>query len=248
MGNQNRCEVSISPTIRDIQEIKGWLSKEWEDGEKGFYCEWEIIQDLYSKDQLIVVRFEGETVGFFVWSLADDKVVRIDIAEVKPGMRRKGIGRQLIDRGLAFFVERGIYIAELQCSPPDSEHAWKRFGFIEFADSPEKYRLNANSSKRLFKILHAHEPQFAKENPAERIELWNEEEYKTKKDSNPAYIWNIRFIEGTRHLTLPIIHPAYIKWRIQWTRDGSVVFNGMIQHFPETIIFSNFMIITNLPV
>ncbi|WP_017257824.1 GNAT family N-acetyltransferase [Pedobacter arcticus] len=206
-----------------MDEIEDWLIEERDKTGEGFYCNWNVIKSSYNKNELVIITYKNKTIGFITWSLLTDKTARIEIAEVKPTYRKKGFGKNLLTALLKFLKSKGINVVELRCSPKTSEPIWKSLGFIEFPDPPKNYNFDSLQSKKLYTILRDHCQISDITLADETIELWNEEPHTIDENTQATYLWNIEFIEGTKKLTKPIIHPAHYDWRLRWVIKGKII-------------------------
>lgn len=240
-------EVTISPTDKQLGEIEKWLIDEENKTGGGFYCNWKIIKSSFDDNELVTISFNDKTIGFVTWRITTDRTARIEIAEVKPSYRKKGIGKNLIDQLIKFLKDKGIFVIDLQCAPADSELIWKHLGFVEFPDPPESYKFNPGGNKKLYKILVDHLNQSSARQSDETIELWNDEPYKTNETTPPTYIWNLEFTNNTRKLSKPIIQPASYEWRIRWFKSGKTIKDEKVKRFTTEIDFNSFIIINELP-
>src|SRR5690606_8265830 len=145
-----------------------------------------------------------------------------------------------------FIKDKGVRVVDLQCSPNTSEPVWKRLGFVDFPDTPENYDFNSFDNKRLFYILTEHLPTSSFHCADATIELWNEEPYTTDENTPPTYFWNLEYVDGTRKLSKPIIHPAHYEWRMRWRINGKTTVDDKIKRFKTKIDFWNFIIIDEL--
>lgn len=238
--------INFSPADHHISEIKKWLIDEERKTRKGFYCNWEIIKSSYVKGQLITISHRNRTIGFATFYSNTEKTIKIEIAEIKPSYRKKGAGKKLTAELLKHFKDKGVVVAYLQCAPETSEPIWKKLGFIEYPDPPENYNFNASGNKQLFQILTPHINPNNLGESNERIELWNDEPYRTG-DTEPTYVWHLEFIPNTRKLKTPIIHPAHYEWRIRWTSNGKVIKDNKIKYFGKEIDYETFIVIDELP-
>lgn len=84
---------NVNPNSKQLAEIQSWLLKEKENFNEGFYCNWNIIENSSNENQLFVLEFEKMIVGFVSWTDHGGKYVDIDIMEVNPKFRSKGVGR-----------------------------------------------------------------------------------------------------------------------------------------------------------
>lgn len=236
-------QVSFSPTDKQVEEIEKWLIAERKKTGDGFYCNWNIIKSSFDKNELATISLNNKTIGFATWRLTSDKTARIEISEVKPTYRKKGFGRKLITELLKFLKDKNICVVDLQCSPETSEPIWKRLGFVDFPDRPDKYNFNSDTNKKLYTILTEHLQTSSVQDTNETIELWNDEPYRTNENTPPTYIWNLEFIEGTRKLSKPIIHPGHYDWRLRWRINGKTIKDDKVKRFKTEVDFETFIII-----
>lgn len=240
-------EVIFSPSDKQFGEIEKWLIDEEIKAGKGFYCNWKFIKSSFDNNELATISFNNTTIGFVTWRITTDKTARIEIAEIRPSHRKKGIGKKLIDHLIEFLKTKNIVVVDLQCAPADSEPIWKRLGFVEFPDPPERYKFNSDGNKKLYKILTDHLRRSSVRRNDETIELWNNEPYRTIEITPPTYIWNLEFTNSTRKLSKPIIQPASYEWRIRWSKNEKTIEDEKVKRFTTEIDFNSFIIIEELP-
>ena len=125
-------KVSFNPTKKQLIEIEGWLLRERSQTGEGFYCNRRIIKNSFSKNEMATISKTSKTVGFAIWNNIADFSVTIDIAEIKPRYRKKGLGEELISRLIDYLISLNIYVAYLECMPESSEFFWRHLGFIDF--------------------------------------------------------------------------------------------------------------------
>ena len=123
--------TNSNPTEKHLAHIKNWLIEEWNKTNSGFYCHWNIIEDKFAKNNISVITENDFAIGFVVYRIYEFQAV-IDITEIKPTEREKGIARKLISETLDYFKQKGVLVCELFCSPENSEPFWKRIGFENF--------------------------------------------------------------------------------------------------------------------
>lgn len=242
----NSYQVSFSPTDKRVDEIEKWLIAEEKKNGGGFYYNWNNIKSSFDKKELVTISLNNKTIGFVTWRISEENIAGIEIIEVKPTHRKKGVGKKLINELLNFLKTKNIYVVDLQCSPATSELFWKSLGFVEYPEALKDYLFSQGKNKKLFMILIEHLQTSHVEVYDETIELWNEEEYRTSKDTPPKYIWNIEYKQGTRQLIKPIIHPGHYKWRLRWKAKGKTIIDHQVQRFGTKIDFHNFVIINEL--
>ncbi len=238
-------EITFLPTEKKLGEIEEWLIEEEQKTGNGFYCNWNNIKASFDKNKLVTISLNNKTIGFASWQLITEKTARIEIAEIKPSYRNKGVGKKLTDELLNFLKDKSIYVVDLLCSPKESEPIWKSMGFLEFPELPEKYHFNSDN-KKLYKILTDNLQQNTKRNNEETIELWNEEPSSINENTESTYIWYLEFLNGTRKLSKPIIQPANYHWRLCWKKNGRKIDDDKVKRFKTKIDFGSFIIIEEL--
>ena len=62
-----------------------------------------------------VLRIDGERCGFLEFTRPDVGVLRIEYVEVDPSLRGTGLGRQLVDKAVAFAKEAELKVVPI-CS------------------------------------------------------------------------------------------------------------------------------------
>lgn len=242
-------EITFSPTDMQFADVERWLASESKEMDSGFYCNWNVIQSSFHKNELAIALWDGLTVGFATWTISTDKTARIEIEEIKPSHRGRGIGKRLTHDLLDHLATKGIFVVDLECAPSESEQFWKNVGFLEFPDPPEKYKYGFTSNKRLYTIIvdNLRESNTVGDSD-EMIELWNDESYRIKPGMLPTYVWQLEFVGTTRNLPKPIIHPAGKDWHIRWMRHGETIFEGKVKRLTsDGVNFDSFVIVESLP-
>lgn len=62
-----------------------------------------------------VLRVDGERLGFLEFTRPDTGVMRIEYVEVDPGLRGTGLGRQLVEKAVAFAKDANLKVVPI-CS------------------------------------------------------------------------------------------------------------------------------------
>lgn len=244
MIHKSKIIVSFLPTKHQLTEIEKWLLNESHKTGEGFYCNWEIIESSFAKKNLATISQDDKTIGFITWHNNSDHTSRIDITEIKPTHRGKGLGQMLISKLLEKLKLKNIYAVKLECAPSSSEPIWRHLGFIDFPD--HRFLWN-KENKELYKILVPHLETQNLTNFGESIELWNDESI-GNQSLNSTWKWQLVFKEGTRELVMPIIQPCHYDWRIKWTVNGVRIRDDKVKYFDKKeIIFGDFLIITSMP-
>jgi GNAT superfamily N-acetyltransferase len=237
-SGMSKTEIKLNPTENDIEEIKNWLKDEDAKFNEGFYCNWNIIWDSFLRKQLICCSINDTPVGFLVWSKGEI-YIEIDIMEIRPEYRKKGIGHYFIEKISVHFKDLGFKALKLFCEPRESESFWEKEGFIQF---PQRGYSESDLTfyKSLIETLHT-----CKNNSLNRIELWNFEPHEILNNS-PLWQWNIEGFTGK--MKLPILHPCNINWNIRWIKNGQIEKDCKVKYFSLEfpVDFEPFMYITKL--
>lgn len=205
-------KVSFDPSELELAEIETWLIEEEKQTREGFYCNWSTIVGAHAKKQLAIIKANNKTVGFITWRLSEI-VATIDLAEIKPDHRKKGLAKILLEHLFNYFSTKGIMIVDLMCSPEESEDAWKKMGFVEFPDE-DIYNGSDGRNKELYQII-VPAMYLVPDCTMEHIALWDVTTHGWS-NQDPRWIWPAIFKPGTRKLIKPIIHPAHGDWKLQW--------------------------------
>ena len=240
-------KVSFEPTTDQMATIKEWLFIEDEKKKfDGFYCNWNSIEYSWERNEIAIILNNEVPIGFITWWLSD-KVAKIQIAEIKPGFRKKGYGRLLTETTLNRLKGHGIMVSYLHCQPAKSENTWTKIGFSRFPDVPSfKHYNNGEEGRHLYRILVPHLEINELVKTDEQIQLWSVERYEADKYA-PQWEWQLSFDKGSRRLVKPIIFPANCKWNIRWVRNNETIKSDEIKYFSkQEIAFNNFVIIEEM--
>lgn len=241
-------EITFKPKKFQLAEIKKWLIEEDIKAKSGFYCNWRNIKASFGENKIVIISQNGSSVGFATWRITSsaNKVARVDYMEIKPSLRKKGIGKILINHLTNFLENENILVVDVLCAPAESEHFWKRMGFLEFPSQLIESEFKSCPHKKLYKILPDHlNPSFNPQSE-ETMELWQDEPYKTK-NTPPEYVWALDFKGNTRKLSKPLIHPASPEWRIQWKIKNISKYDRNAKNFKTNLDFESFLILEELP-
>ena len=199
-------KVLPNPTSQHFEEIKKWLQQEDNLSNEGFFCQIDTIENSYRKNRLIVITQNNIAIGFLTYYYSDH-IVNIEIAEVKPDERKRGIGKQLLQQSFDWFINNGALVAQLFCAPASSEKIWKRIGFSNFPNEIIK-----ESRIYLYQILVETEEFYTREDETELIELWDFEDY--QNELPPKWKWKVKRKGKSNKLIKPIIHPCSDEWSV----------------------------------
>ncbi|WP_338731433.1 GNAT family N-acetyltransferase [Mangrovimonas cancribranchiae] len=232
-------KTNFHPSEKHLADIKNWLIKEWNETKSGFYCNWNIIEEEFAKNNVAVITENDFVIGFLVYRIYEFQAI-IDIAETKPTERKKGIARKLINDTLDYFGQKGVLVCELFCSPENSEPFWKRIGFENFPDLPHNSRIN------MFKPLVETLKPTEKAKSDTKISLWNCEPYQADREK-AKWNWDLNFADDNKTLTKPIIFPVSSDWQVELTKNGQKIVSEKVKRFRIDLADNgSFMIIRKL--
>ncbi|WP_319228903.1 GNAT family N-acetyltransferase [Draconibacterium orientale] len=230
-------KINSNPTKSDFLELENWLIDEYNKFDEGFYCNWNIIKDSYKDNEVITLSLNDKIIGFVAWS-QDQKVIHINIMEIHPDYRSKGFGERFFEKLELTFKERGYIAFELFCDPRESEHFWRKIGFIKFPDGAWK-DSDLTFYKPLIKILTPSETSEKKH----KIELWNVPQHESRQHP-PKWIW----AADDEVLKKPILQPCNAEWLVRWSINGKEIKSRRVKRFSNDIPIQNgsFMFIERL--
>ena len=119
----------------DLRAIHSWLQEENAEGISNFLCNWEIIESSH-KDGRLTVYVDGRTGVPVAFQLG--RLLHPGILEVRNDMRRKGIGRKLVEHCIAEARESDESFLIIECKPPSSIPFWRSMGFTPFGDQTQR--------------------------------------------------------------------------------------------------------------
>lgn len=223
----------------ELNEIENWLKEESLTSNNLFFGNWPMIKKAYSENRMAIVINKKFVVGFTVWRIADIHI-EIDIFEIKPVFRKKGLGKYFLNEISKYFKKKKFLALKLFCEPKESEVFWKKMGFIKF---PE--RGYSEPELTFFKpLININKSQTDKNIEANnKLELWNLEPCEVK-NSKPKWVWIINIKNF-----IPILHPYDSNWNIRWTKNGKIVKDSKVVHFlniQNKITFDQFIFIEKL--
>jgi len=218
-------KTNLKPSEKHLYNIKNWLIDEWNKTDKGFYSNWDIISEAFTNKRLSVITENDIAIGFIVYRTYD-RIAVIDITEIKPNERKKGLAKKLVNETLDFFKSTGVLAVELYCSPKSSKCFWERIGFENFSVIP--YDTKINMFKPLVEILEQSDKQ-----ESNVFKLWNCECHEVD-DFEAKWFWKLQFKEDNVTLVKPIIFPAFYRWQVELIINERN-FKDEIKYFPLKI-------------
>jgi GNAT superfamily N-acetyltransferase len=130
-------------TNSDLEAIRSWLHQEEAAGVRDtFLCNWAIIERCHDEGSLTVYvdDVSGLPVAFQLNGLTDPGIL-----QVRSDMRRRGIGKQLVEHCVRKAIEEDECFLMIECKPESSIPFWTEMGFILYGEQAER--------KRAYRIL-----------------------------------------------------------------------------------------------
>lgn len=226
-------QIKRKVTEGELLEIKIWLGNEAANN-SGFYHNWNIIEKAKLDNQLFIIKDQSCVIGFLVWSNREI-YAEIDIFEIIPSHRKKGIGEYFFNEVCKYWNENNFCVLLLFCEPKESEKFWKKMNFIKFPDTIQSLH-KLTYYKPLIQINNSN----TEIDMYNKLELWDVEPHLVN-DTNPQWYWNIS-VENF----LPILAPCESDWNIRLTKNGKVVDENKVKRFSRNIGHSPFLYIIEL--
>lgn len=156
--SETEFRIIIQPKNKELELVKDWLEKEQAEYDDGFYCNWDSIKRSYDHRNLILFQDQkDQPIGFMSFRISG-KVLLVDIFEIHPHFRNQGLGIIFFNMCGDHFIQKGLYVAELDCSPRASKQFWEKLGFKAFPIA-FRSRYNLGVFKPLVEALdHKTEP------------------------------------------------------------------------------------------
>jgi predicted N-acetyltransferase YhbS len=132
-GSAKRVTSSIEVGIANedlLNAVLLWLAQEAEESGEGFHHQEDLIRSAQSEGTMLCAVMDGQAVGFLTFSRKDlSPTAAIDLLEVHPDHRRKGIGKRLANFGIALLSSEGREAVTVMCAPRSSEAFWRALDF-----------------------------------------------------------------------------------------------------------------------
>lgn len=234
-------KLNFNPNQKHLTEIENWLMDEWNKTNSGFYYDWDSISTAFVENNLCVITENDYAIGFAVFRIYE-LISVIDLTEVKPSERKKGVAKKLIDETLVYFKQKGVLVTELYYSPKNTESFWRKMGFENFPQMPQDTKLNM--FKPLVETLQATE----KAKTHTTISLWDCEPYQAE-GMKAKWIWDLTFKTDNETLEKPIIFPVSNNWQIALAKHGQNIITNKVKKFRLNIAScSSFIILEKISV
>lgn len=230
---------SFSNSNDKFNYLKKWLLDEYNQFDKGFYSNIEIIEKAFHNDKLITFDIDEVPVGLVVYNDCDG-FIEIDILTIQYEYRNNGNGSMFYKLLENHFKKVNYLALKLYCNPPESETFWKKMGFNPFPENiyglPElsyyKPLINTTIQSQNFNLKN-------------KLELWDVEPH-LAPSTNPKWCWEIKSLK--QKLDNPIFHPANPNWNIRLTINGEILKEDKVKYFSmkNPIDIYPFLLIKNL--
>ncbi|HUW05355.1 MAG TPA: GNAT family N-acetyltransferase [Williamwhitmania sp.] len=237
-----KAKLIINPSFEMLRQVEGWLRDEYENSCSGFYPSWDIIRHRFDNGQVILLLAKGRAAGFICW-YGTSAVKFIDFVEIMPQVRRRGLGRLMVEECMDVFRESGCVVVSLECPFFASLPFWRSLNFI-----PNTAGISC-VNQRMFKVLTTSLELFGlKSTDSPVVELWNNPPDDTG-NTEATWKWRIQLENGSRRLVTPVIYPCLPDWRLR-VRVGSKIFvDTAVKHFSmNQVYFDGFLIIERLDI
>ena len=91
-------KINFNPTKKHLSQIEIWLIDEKNKTGNGFYNNWNIISEAFSRNELVVLieKDIDIAVGFLVFEI-NEVIIEIVIMELNSKYRNKGLARRLVE-------------------------------------------------------------------------------------------------------------------------------------------------------
>ena len=228
-------EIKFEITNFELKEIEDWLKEELLTSNNSFYHNWNLIAKAYSENKIVVLKNEINVIGFLIW--CDFNIyAEIDVFEIKPEFRKRGVAKYFFIEVSTFFKSHDFLAIKLFCEPEESEIFWIKMGFRKFP----KIGYSISELTYFKPLIEINEPT-TKIDENNKLELWDLEPHQIK-DTKPKWIWSIN-----TEIFLPILNPCNSNWNIRWTRNGKVIRENKVKRFSKTeTVFGNFLFLEEL--
>ncbi|MFO7734966.1 MAG: GNAT family N-acetyltransferase [bacterium] len=232
--------INLSPSKTDLKIIEKRLIEEDSLYNEGFYCNWNIIEKSFESNKLITFESNAKIIGFAVYSKYNI-YVDIDILEINRNYRKKGFGKIFLNEIAQEFTNQKIIAIRLFCQPQESEHFWRRMGFIKFPTTGY-FESDLIFYRPLIEVTKSNGTL----DNFNKLELWDVAPYQLTNNS-PRWIWNLEL--SNNKLEKPIIQPCNLNWNLRWTKNGEIVKEDKVKYFSNTenkIAFCPFLYVKEL--
>ena len=118
---------------RDLPEVVQWLKDEEDEAGEGLYCNRNVISRSFEAGEALCAVEENQIVGFVIFQMFIDGG-DVNIVEVKPSARRRGLGHQLLDAAVNHLRKQGAKYVDAECTSQEGEILCRSHGFEDYVD------------------------------------------------------------------------------------------------------------------
>ena len=187
-----------------------------------------ILYNSFKKNKLLTISYNNQYIGFLTWQKSFRRLAGIELFEISESFRRKNIGKFFIQEFLKILNKKGIFVVELYCAPIESQHFWRKIGFIDKSFSTVDKKIE------LYKIIKENYKQ-KKDFSIENIKI--EDNLKKIIFENDVYI-----NKENKKLLSPLIINGSENWHIEWN-NGNIVKTESIKYITKEAIYEGDYII-----
>jgi len=156
-----RAPLIVDASEGQLATVVRWLRKEHLDelsGLSGFYLNRSIIRAACRASEMKCLLVGRWVVGFAIFRIGTGYGA-IDILEIRPEFRGRGLGRHLAVHVIQMLFSQGAPLITVECSPPQSEGFWRELGFVDrvgalTAGLHRKLELPRNAASQTNQLLH----------------------------------------------------------------------------------------------
>lgn len=215
----------------DFLKVQKWISD--------FKCNIKLVERSFNSDSAFVLTYENEIFGFATYYL-NENIAKIDILEINKKLRKRGLGKKMVNKILEWFYINNIFAVYLECISNDSEKFWEK---LHFKKMPFKITEGwAFESKYLILINHINQSP-KDSNSLNFIKIFHEEIFGNKFDLCDDYsFWELG--ENNLKVNNPLIFPAKSDWSIIYCYNCKTI----IEKVKRCNFQSPFVVIFELPV
>ena len=117
-------------TKADLDQVLGWLEREYEEDGEGFWCNRNLLPKGLDDEDFYVIRHAGEAIAFQLGHYSPD------IANVRKDKQGQGFGTALLNAAIARARRDNVNILDVECAPRTSLTFWEKHGFERYMDGP----------------------------------------------------------------------------------------------------------------
>lgn len=230
----------VIPNEKDLAEIKNWLEEDRHESGYGYINNWEIIVKACKNNECVSYKVDKINVGFLVFT-KNEYCVTLDIIAVSPKFRNQGIGKNFYHAFVKRMQSENIIAINGSCPDEESYRFFKQLGFVDFPK-----RGYSDPEHSIYKILIETLEPVKNSDAINRIELWDVEPHKARKNFPPRWVWELNELDQLPHPILLVVDP---NWNMRLYRDGKLLKEHKVKYFGHeyySLVMSVFLRINNI--